>query len=62
MKELIVFPAIVLLMFAYPQILNAQECDIKASGYPICINGFEVCVLDNTHRECFAIINPCPEQ
>ncbi|SDA92396.1 hypothetical protein SAMN03080617_03569 [Algoriphagus alkaliphilus] len=45
-----------------PMFVNAQNCGTLASGYNIRINGTNVCVLNNASRECFAIINPCPEQ
>jgi hypothetical protein len=62
MKKVKILLIFVILLTAGISSLYGQKCNIKQSGYNLKINGFDVCVLDNTKRECFAIVNPCPEQ
>lgn len=52
-----------LLFIAMPIILKAEEeggCWKKETGYKILVpSGAYICVLDNTSRQCFAIVDRC---
>ncbi|MGM0944894.1 MAG: hypothetical protein ACQEW9_06890 [Bacteroidota bacterium] len=60
--KFVLFGVSFLALSVSPLLLNAQNCGYIQSGYNIKINGTKVCVLDNASRECYAIVDPCPEQ
>ncbi len=61
MKYLLTFVICLIVVFN-PVKVNGQECGQLASGKNLKINRTKICVVDNSARECFVIVDPCPIQ
>jgi hypothetical protein len=61
-KRLVLSTVFLFLIFSSNFSKADEGCWKKESGYNLYVNGFPICVLDNSSRDCFAMVNRCPVQ